>query len=346
MNPSLTHLDPAVRELAMKDAAPRLKMVAKDLFIEHEYSQYLNDVLDALLEEPRHGRMPCWLITGDAGMGKTAHLHRFARRHPDHPGPDGLNPIRPIVLANVPPEPTRIALDNAILEALNAPPALHGRGVDRGAVIRRLLTAHRTRVLVLDEIQHVCHSRTHDRTIVLDTIKALSTTCQINVICAGTPAAERLLRTDAQLERRFSVTQFSPWTVGPALQRFLTTYERARPLRLPSGLGTPELARAVIAQTGGNTHRIVECLNAAALVAIHERIERITPELLTVHRAEPGRVLAARRAAAVLEPARAPETAPSSDAAPPRPSTPRRQSSAARGCRDCRTYPGRTRMNC
>jgi hypothetical protein len=41
-------------------------------------------MLDALLCEPRHGRMPCWLITGDAGMGKTAHLHRFARRYSDH----------------------------------------------------------------------------------------------------------------------------------------------------------------------------------------------------------------------------------------------------------------------
>jgi hypothetical protein len=31
------------------------------------------------------------------------------------------------------------------------------------------------------------------------------------VICAGTPAVEREFHADAQLERRFSITQFAPW---------------------------------------------------------------------------------------------------------------------------------------
>jgi Bacterial TniB protein len=141
----------------------------------------------------------------------------------------------------------------------------------------------------------LCHSRGRDRAVVLDTIKAFSTTSQINVICAGTPALEREFRSDPQIERRFSVTRFSPWTTGSALQRFVGTYERARPLRLPSELSKPEMIKALIAETGGITHRIMQCLNAAALVAVHEGIERITCDLLRVERSEPGRLLAARR---------------------------------------------------
>jgi DNA transposition AAA+ family ATPase len=270
-------------------------MVSKDIFIEHEYSAHLNDVLDALLCEPRHGRMPCWLITGDAGMGKTAHLHRFARRYPDHRSDDNAALVRPIVIANVPPEPTRQTLEWCVLEALNAPTALGGRGIDRAGVIRRLLVAHETRVLILDEVQHLCHTRSRDRAVVLDAIKALSTTSQINVICAGTPAVEREFRADPQIERRFSVTRFTQWTAGPALQRFVGTYERARPLKLPSGLARPEMIRALLAETAGITHRIMQCLNSAAIVAIHEGIERITTDLIKVERSEPGRVLAARR---------------------------------------------------
>jgi predicted ATP-dependent serine protease len=83
VNVDLSHLDSAVRPLALSSARERIHMISKDLFIEHEYSKHLNDTLDALLCEPRHGRMPCWLITGDAGMGKTAHLFRFARRYAD-----------------------------------------------------------------------------------------------------------------------------------------------------------------------------------------------------------------------------------------------------------------------
>jgi hypothetical protein len=57
----------------------------------------------------------------------------------------------------------------------------------------------------------------------------------------------------------------------------------------------PEMIRALLAETGGITHRIMQCLNSAAIVAIHEGIERITADLLKVERAEPGRILAARR---------------------------------------------------
>jgi hypothetical protein len=295
MSIDLSHLDSAVHSLASLEASDRVRMVCKDLFIEHEYSAHLNDVLDALLCEPRHGRMPCWLITGDAGMGKTAHLHRFARRYSDHRSEDNAALVRPIVIANVPPEPTRQTLEWCVLEALNAPTILNGRGIDRAGVIRRLLSAHETRVLILDEVQHLCHTRSRDRAVVLDTIKAFSTTSQINVICAGTPAVEREFRSDPQIERRFSVTRFAQWTAGPALQRFVGTYERARPLRLPSRLSQPEMVRALVAETGGITHRIMQCLNSAAIVAIHEGIERITPDLIKVERSEPGRVLAARR---------------------------------------------------
>jgi hypothetical protein len=55
------------------------------------------------------------------------------------------------------------------------------------------------------------------------------------------------------------------------------------------------MIRALLAETGGITHRIMQCLNSAAIVAIYEGIERITPDLLKVERSEPGRILAARR---------------------------------------------------
>jgi hypothetical protein len=167
----LSHLDTAVHSFALLDTEERIRMVSKDILIEHEYSAHLNDLLDALLCEPRHGRMPCWLITGDAGMGKTAHLHRFARRYADRRSDDNAALIRPIVIANVPPEPPRQTLEWCVLEALNAPTALGGRGIDRAGVIRRLLAAQETRVLILDEVQHLCHTRSRDRAVVLDSIK-------------------------------------------------------------------------------------------------------------------------------------------------------------------------------
>jgi len=302
----LLHLDPNLRSLAAADANERIRMVQKDLFIEHDVSRYLNDQLDALMCEPRHTRMPCLLITGDAGIGKTAQLHRFQRRYPDAPGEDGSR-TRPIVIANMPPEPTRVTLELALLEALNAPGLSRGQSVDRAGVIRRMLVAHRTRCLVVDEMQHLCHSRARERAVVLDALKALSTTCQINIIGAGTPTVEREFRADPQLERRFSITQLVQWDSGVSFQRFLQTYERARPLHQASGLAEPTMIRAILKESGGTTHRIIQCLNAATIVAIHEEIERITPELIPVYRTQPRRVLTAKRATPITDDASAGE---------------------------------------
>jgi hypothetical protein len=58
-------------------------VIEKDLFIEHDYSQYLNSLLDEYMCGQRQTRMPCLLIVGDAGMGKTAQLYRFQRQFPD-----------------------------------------------------------------------------------------------------------------------------------------------------------------------------------------------------------------------------------------------------------------------
>jgi len=121
----------------------------------------------------------------------------------------------------------------------------------------------------------------------------------VSVICAGTPSVEREFVADPQIERRFDITRFAAWTVGAAFRRFLDTYERARPLRLPSTLSELSMMRAILDETSGVTHRIIQRLNAAAIVAINEHVERITPDLLSVKRLEPTRVLAAKRAGTI-----------------------------------------------
>ncbi|MGO9526960.1 MAG: TniB family NTP-binding protein [Verrucomicrobiia bacterium] len=294
---TLQHLDSRMHSLANADGQTRIRTLEKDLFIEHDYSRHLSSLLAELITGPRQTRMPCLLITGDAGMGKTAQLHRFQRQFAD-----ALDPVtgvlqRPIVMANVPPEPTRVTLTFALLEALRAPIITSHRSVDKSAVIRRLLAAHRTRVVVFDEIQHLCYSRRRDRLVVLDTIKAVSTVHQVNVICAGTNGVEREFLAAPQVERRFDIATFTPWRADGEFRRFLGAYERVRPLRLPSRLAEPEMMQAILEETRGITHRVIQRLNAAAIVAVHERLERITPDLICVQRTDPARVHAARRAA-------------------------------------------------
>jgi hypothetical protein len=285
--------------LAAEDSAARIRMIEKDLFIEHDYSKYLNSILDEFMCGQRQTRMPCLLILGDAGMGKTAQLHRFRRQFPDSHDDSSGQLQRHIIMVNVPTEPNKTSLQFALLEALGAPTVSRHRSVDQAGVIRRMLTAHRSKIVIFDEIQHICHTRSRDRAVVLDTLKSISTDCQISVICAGTPSVEREFHADPQIERRFDITSFVSWSIGPAFRRFLETYERARPLRLASNLTEPAMMKEILAETGGVTHRIMQRLNAAAIVAIHEKTERITQDLLSVKRLEPERVLQAKRASTI-----------------------------------------------
>jgi hypothetical protein len=134
------------------------------------------------------------------------------------------------------------------------------------------------------------HQLSYATAVILDAIKGISTTCQISVICAGTSAVEGDFRADPQIERRFEVTRFAAWTADVAFRRFLDTYERARPLRLASRLSALPMMRALLDEASGITHRIIQRLNAAAILAVHEGIERISPELLAVQRFSPQNV--------------------------------------------------------
>jgi len=59
------------------------------------------------------------------------------------------------------------------------------------------------------------------------------------------------------------------------------------------------MMRAILQETSGVTHRVMQRLNAAAIVAVHEQIERITIDLLSVKRLEPYRVIEAKPAGTV-----------------------------------------------
>src|SRR5580704_15900620 len=135
---SYPHLDPRIWNIASEDSAARIRMIEKDLFIEHDYSKYLNAVLDEFMCGPRQTRVPCLLILGDAGMGKTAQLHRFQRQFPDSQEEGRGLLRRSVVIANVPPEPTKKTLYLALLESLGAPAVAFGVGIDHAGVVRRM----------------------------------------------------------------------------------------------------------------------------------------------------------------------------------------------------------------
>jgi len=85
------HLHPAVRGLADEDDAARIAHIRAKRWIEHRPASVLLEMLDEVFDQPSSERMENLLILGDSGMGKTALLRAFERRHAT-PWQMGQNP--------------------------------------------------------------------------------------------------------------------------------------------------------------------------------------------------------------------------------------------------------------
>jgi len=74
-----------------------------------------------LLTYPQRNRMPCLLVHGRTGMGKTMILRKFCREHPTVVDPHLGLARSPVVMMQLPPEPVEVSFYEELLGALGFP---------------------------------------------------------------------------------------------------------------------------------------------------------------------------------------------------------------------------------
>ncbi|HEY4738324.1 MAG TPA: TniB family NTP-binding protein, partial [Xanthobacteraceae bacterium] len=99
------HLDPLYRRHAALPDCERIQWIQADRWIGFDQAQAALDRLSALLDYPARDRMPCLLIYGDTGMGKTKILRKFLRDHPPRFNGETGATSAPIAAMQMPPEP-------------------------------------------------------------------------------------------------------------------------------------------------------------------------------------------------------------------------------------------------
>ncbi len=82
MSEEFGHLVPAHRGGAALSAAERVRLVRADRWIGYPRAELVLGRMSDLLDHPPRDRMPCLLIQGVTGMGKTQIVRKFAREHP------------------------------------------------------------------------------------------------------------------------------------------------------------------------------------------------------------------------------------------------------------------------
>jgi type II secretory pathway predicted ATPase ExeA len=272
------HILPACRAKAAQPDTARIAWIRSDRWIATARAEEALSRLEDLLSYPPRDRMPCLLIYGDTGMGKTKILRKFLRDHPPRFNGETGATSAPIAAMQMPPEPLESDFYSELLSALQAPAPIDARTHRLKETCRALLKSLGVRMLVIDEVHALLAGTFRQQRIFLNALRFLANDLRAPLVCAGTDLACQALLTDPQLAERFEAFHLDRWKNDRRLAELLISLAGVLPLRRPSALHTAEVRRRVLELTDGVTVRIFRLVESAAIEAIRSGEERITAQ--------------------------------------------------------------------
>ncbi|HEY2856893.1 MAG TPA: TniB family NTP-binding protein [Terracidiphilus sp.] len=273
MTPALDHLQPPFRPIALQPAAERIHWIQQDRWIHYTRAEEALKRIAGLLACPPRNRMPCLLLTGAPGMGKTHIIQKFVRDHPcEFDAVTGTTRTR-VAAMQMPPEPLEKDFYDEMLIAMGAVVSASSSMVSVRSRARTFARQFGLRLLIIDEIHAMLAGTFRQQRIFLNSIRFLAN--DLPLLCIGTHEAHQALLTDQQLADRFAAFELPHWQDDSAFAQLLKTFAAILPLRSPSDLCQPKLRQRILSLTEGVTVRICRVLEAAAIAAITDGAECI-----------------------------------------------------------------------
>jgi hypothetical protein len=274
----MSHLAEGYRERAFWPDKDRIAWIRQDRWLGFRKADAVRTMLSDLLEHPPRTRMPCLLVFGKTGMGKSHIVQRFAEENPPRFDPKtGVSTI-PVVAVQLPPEPTESEFYDEILGAIGAGFAGSSDVKRARQLTRRLMSEVGARMLILDEVNHMLACTPRQQRIFLNTIRYFANDLRMPLVCTGNNEARSALLTDAALADRFDAVELSRWQDDEQFELLMVALAAILPLRQPSPLAEERFRAKVIDLTDGNTGRIFRLIENLAVSAIKKGTETIAPE--------------------------------------------------------------------
>jgi len=192
MDDELAHLSVATRRIVDRPAPERLAHLRGQWWINHSRARVALARLEAVLAHgPGRIRPPNLLIVGPTNNGKSMIAEKFRRLHPATPSACGGHEVTPVVVMQMPAEPSLRRFYCALLIALNAPVSFNVPGARLEGQALALLRAVEARVLLIDELHNVLAGTHVRRAEFLNTARASSATNCASPLSASAPSRRR-----------------------------------------------------------------------------------------------------------------------------------------------------------
>lgn len=269
----------AIKQLELSDKE-RILAIQQDTWINYTQAKQILERMEELFDHPRVTRMPNMLIVGPSNNGKTQILRHFEKLHKPDPNPDGEYSIVPVLFIEAPEKPDIGAFYDNILEAVWQPYSIRAKDPEKGHEVRKVLRNIKLKVLMIDEIQHIIAGGQVKQREFRNSLKSLGNRLKISIIGAGVDEAFNAINTDPQLSNRFEPEYLPKWNMNNDYGDLLESFERRIPLRNPSNLRDPAISQKVLWKSEGILGEIHEVLKRAAILAIKDKSEQITLELI------------------------------------------------------------------
>jgi hypothetical protein len=276
----LAQLLPSCRDAALLSNDERIHWLRQERWIQYPRAERILERLMDLVDYPPRDRMPCLVIYGATGMGKTRIIQKFLRDHRTHFDKKLGRTRLPVVSIQMPPSPSERDLYEEILAAMGGIFTYGTSVTTHRHRIRALARQLEVRMLVIDEIHSVLAGSFREQRILLNSIRFLANDLRLPLVCVGTHEAKQALMTDQQLADRFEAAELPAWENDSTFQQLLLSLESVLPLRQPSEFRDPKMHQRILTLTEGVLVRICRLVETAATDAIRCGQEHINLALL------------------------------------------------------------------
>lgn len=219
------------------------------------------------------------LLIGEAGTGKTTVCNKILKKYERQTlnKKDRIVTLIPAFYTSIPNPVTIKGVASAMLASLGDPAPNRGSANELTMRIGKLLKECQTKVILLDELQHLLIRDLGKRNDVSDWLKSIINNFNVPIVVVGMPNCESIIDQDKQLSRRFSdrfelvnleYIENKKCEFKKFLFSLISAYTQIAKLKSYPDFRLKHYCLALYTATGGNPGDLVKLVRRATVLAI------------------------------------------------------------------------------